>query len=52
MHSMRGETQGDSDRGDKTTQAGRRMREEEERGSRYIEDSIHLGKCGQNAVGR
>ncbi len=28
------------------------MREQEGGGSRYIEDSIHLGKCGQNAVGR
>lgn len=28
------------------------MREQEEGGSRYIEDSIHLGKCGQNAEGR
>lgn len=28
------------------------MREQEERGLRYIADGIHLGKCGLNAVGR
>lgn len=50
MHAVR-ETGGgrEKDRRDKDkSQAGMgRMREKEESGSRYTEDSIHLGKCGR-----